>query len=154
MLIHILSSDKLKPCSEILKPDIQRRAKIFNQFLFQISGSFSSEERRLLLTELIKTNKEVFHDSLHDAGFKLLEVLSPEQAINLQSLLRLPTNKLRNFHICLSKFNAIILPSERKVSKARDPMVSPVNEETMESGCMGLNSKDDKCVNAVCISLS
>ena len=42
-------SGKLKPCSEILKPDIQ-------------------QERRLLLTELIKTNKEV---SLWDAGFKL-----------------------------------------------------------------------------------
>ena len=89
-------SDKLKPCSEILKADIQRRAKIFNQILSQISGSSSSEERRLLLTELIKTNKDVFHDSLQDAGFKVLEVLSPEQAIDVQSLLRMPTNKLIN----------------------------------------------------------
>ena len=140
-------SDKLKPCSDILKPDIPRRAKIFNQILSQITGSSSSEGGRLLLTELIKTNKDIFHDSLPDAGFKLLEVLSPEQAINVQSLLRMPTNKLRNLRICLSKFNANILPSERQIRKARDPMVSHVNEETIDSGFMGLKkSKDDECV--------
>ena len=36
---------------------------------------------------------------------------------------------------------------ERQIRKDRDPMVSHVNEETIDSGFMGLKkSKDDECV--------
>ena len=57
----------------------------------------------------------MFGKSLNAAGFHLLETLTPTQAINIQSLLRLPTNNVRNLQIYLSNFNMNILPSERKM---------------------------------------
>ena len=140
-------STKTKPCSEINKRDIQKRAKLLGTFTCYLAGSSSNEERLLLFTEFIKANKDLFKDSLQKAGFKLLEVLSAEQAISMQSLLRIPTNKVRNLRVFLSKFNANVLPSERQVKKERAPMVSHVNSQSIESGFLGLKkNKNDNTV--------
>ena len=83
-------------CSEINKKEIQRRAKFIDNVSCAVAGSSSVEQWQLLYTELIKLNKEFFKQPVKDAGFDLLEKLIPEQAINMQTLLHLPTNKLRN----------------------------------------------------------
>ena len=96
---------------------------------------------------MVKANKDLFRNVLEKAGFKL-EVLSAEQAINLQSLLRMPTNKVRNLRLCLGKFGANILPSECHIRKVRAPMVSHVNEEAVETGFMGLRrTKNDDSIS-------
>ena len=137
-----------KTCSGIGKKDIRKRAKLLSQISCHIAGSSSNEERSLLFAEVIKANKELFKNALQKAGFKLMEVLSAEQTISMQSLLRMPTNKIRNLRICLSKFNVNILPSERQIRKKRAPMVSHVDVESVESGFLGLKkTKNDENVS-------
>ena len=60
----------------------------------------------------------------------------------------MPTNKVGNLRLCLGKFGANILPSERQIRKVRAPMVSHVNEEAVETGFMVLRrTKNDDSVS-------
>ena len=40
-------------------------------------------DKKVLYTELIRLNKDVFEDALKDAGFSLMETLNALQAINI-----------------------------------------------------------------------
>ena len=108
------------------------------KFLCHTSGSSSIDERCLLLTEFLKSNKELTKQAITKAGFKILDTLSAEHTISLQSLLRMPTNKMRNLRIFLNKLDVNILPSERKVREVKAPMISHINEDAVESGYIGL----------------
>ena len=122
-------------CSQISQIDVQKRAKFIDNLSTKISSPAlipSDDEKQILYTELIRLNKETFHKSLKDAGFSLMEVLTPTQAINIQSLLRLPTNKIRNLRVCLSNLN---------LKKEKEPVVSHVNVTTVESSFIGLRQK-------------
>ena len=129
------------------KRDLRKRPKILGKFSCYLAGSSSNEELALLLSEFMKANKDLCKDALQQAGIKLLDTLTVQQTITLQSLLRMPTNKIRNLRIFLSKFNVNIFPSERKVREERTPMVSHVNKEAVESGFIGLKkTKNEKVV--------
>ena len=142
--IYFEVPEQNKICSEINKKEIQRRAKFIDDVSSAVAGSSSVEQRQLLYTELIKQNKEFFKQPVKNAGFDLMEKLTPEQTINMQTLLRLPTNKVRNLRTCLSNFNVNVLPSERKIRKAKTPLVSHVEKAKVESGFMGLKkTKND-----------
>ena len=130
--------EKHKNCSEINKKEIQRRAKFIDNISCAVAGSSSVEQRQLLYAELIKLNKEFFKQPVKDDDFDLLEKLTPEQAINMPTLLRLPTNKLRNLRISLPNLNVNVLPSERKMRKVKAPLVSHVDGSKVETGFMGL----------------
>ena len=117
-----------------------------------IAGSSSNAEQSLLFAEVIKANKELFKNALQKAGFKL-EVLSAEQTISMQPPLRMPTNKIRNLRICLSKFNVNILSSERQIRKKRAPMLSHVDVESVESGFLGLKKTKNDANVSMCAHL-
>ena len=145
--IYFEVSSKTKTCYEIGKRDLQKQDKILSKCSCYLAGSLSNEERALHLSEFMKANKDLCKDALQQAGFKLLDTLTVQQTITLQSLLRMPTNKRRNLWIFLSKFNVNILPSKRKVREERTPMVSHVKEEAVESRFIGLKkTKNEKVV--------
>ena len=78
---------------------------------------------------------------MKDAGFSLMETLTPTQAIYGQSLLLLPTNKVRNLRVCLSNMNMNIFPSEKQLRKEKAPCVSHIKVSLVESGFIGLKRK-------------
>ena len=103
-------------CSQTSRKEVQKRAKFIDDVALAVSSPVPNiDEKQLLYTELIRVNKETFQKSLKNAGFSLMETLTPTQAINIQSLLRLPTNKVRNLRLCLSNMNMNIFPSEKQL---------------------------------------
>ena len=126
--IYFEVPEQNKTCSEINKKEIQKRTNFIDDVSCAVAGSASVEQRQILYIELIKLNKEIFKQPVKNAGFDLMEKLIPEQTINIQTLLQLPTNKLRNLRTCLSNFNVNILPSEQKLGKLKAPLVSHVAE--------------------------
>ena len=73
------------------------------------------------------------------------QVLTPIQAVSLQAILRLSNNKVRNMRSCLNNLNMNIWPSERKTRKAKDPLVSHVQADAVETGMiMMLKKKSDE----------
>ena len=103
-------------CSAVTKKEVQKRAKFINDICCLVAGSSCLEEQQILYIELIKVNKDVFKHSLKDAGFDLVEVLTPMQTINMQTLLRISSNNCEIYE-CLSNFNLNVLASERKMSE-------------------------------------
>ena len=77
-----------------------------------------------------------------------METLTAVQAISIQSLLRLPTNKVRNVQISVSNLHMNILPSEKKMRKEKAPLVSHVSANAVGSGSIGLRKTkhDDNVV--------
>ena len=135
-----------KPCSSVSKKEVQKRVKLVDNMAGNVAGSI--DDKKILYTELIKLNKNPFQDALKDAGFNLMETLTAVQAINIQSLLRLPTNKVRNLRISLSNLGMNIFPSERKIRKEKAPLVSHISANAGESGTIGLRKTkhDDNVV--------
>ena len=134
-----------KTCSGIGKKNIRKRAKLLSQISCHIAT---------LLGHHLMKNDPCYLPKLSSRIRNCLkmqfrkQVLSAEQTISMQSLLRMPTNKIRNLRICLSKFNVNILPSERQIRKKRAPMVSHVDVESVESGFLGLKkTKNDENVS-------
>ena len=76
------------------KKEVQKRAKFIDDFSCAVAGSSSEKECTSIYTEYFKYKKYVFKPALKNAGFDLMETLTPEQTINVQTLLRMPTNKL------------------------------------------------------------
>ena len=107
---HTISSDAefaehKMACSQTSMKEVQKRAKFIDDVALPVSSPVPNiDEKQLLYTELIRVNKETLQKFLKSAGFSLMERLTPTQAINIQSLLHLPTNKVRNLRLCLSKY--------------------------------------------------
>ena len=73
-----------KLCSAVTKKEIQKKAKLIGSVVCAVAGSSSdSKERELLYTELIKQNKDVFKNPIRNAGFDLMETLTPDQTANM-----------------------------------------------------------------------
>ena len=129
-----------EPSSMVTKKEIQRRAKFGMKLISKIAGpEDNGKEKELVLTEMIRANKELFMRAAEKAGIPLLQMLSPEQAANIRSLMRLPMNKVRSLRRCLSNLNANIFPSERKMRVVQSNRVSHVVKSAVESGFMGLH---------------
>ena len=99
----------------------------------------NNEETRLVLTEMIKQNRDLFLRAAESARMPMLQMLSPEQAVNLKSLMRLPMNKIQNLRCCLSNLNMNMIPSEQKVRNAQAPLVAHVDKSSVEAGLIGLH---------------
>ena len=112
------------PCSQVTKHEIRKRSQRVNYFASQLSGSACDEERGLLYADLILTNKSLFRGCLEEAGFQLLSRITPEDAVALQTLLRMTRSSFRNLRLCLSNLDANILPSEGQTEKEKKPMAS------------------------------
>ena len=87
-------------------------AKLLDTVASKVAGG-SEDEKKLLYTEVIQLNKDMFKIGLK--GFCIMDTLTAAQTVNIQSLLSLPMNKVRNLCISLSKLNINIFPLERKM---------------------------------------
>ena len=129
-----------EPASKINKKEVQKRGRFAMDVLGKISSPHNDEsEKELVLTEMIKSNKELFIRAAENAGVSTLRMLTPEQAVNIRSLMRLPMNKVRNLRSCLSNLKVNIFPSERKMRNFQRPLTSHVNAMSVETGFMGLH---------------
>ena len=107
------------------------------------------ESTSILYTELVRLNRDIFVKAIKEGGIDVMETITAKDAMSIQSLQRLPTNKIRNLRICLSNLCMNILLSERKMRKAKEPIVSHINENAVETGFIGLKQiKNDKHVTA------
>ena len=114
------------------KKEIQKRV----HFIDDIADNISSGQSLVLYSELVNLNKKVFT--------KILQV-SAKDAVTMQSLLRLPTNKMRNLHVCLNNLKMNILPSEWKMNKERYSLATHIKE--VETGFIGKAYKEwSKCI--------
>ena len=104
-----------EPASKISKKQIKRRAESAMQLISAIAGGDTTDQE-LVISEMINLNKGLFDKLLPRAEC----VMTAEQAISIQSLLRLPTNKFRNLRRCLNNMDLNILPSVRKFSKIKN----------------------------------
>ena len=137
----------IAPCSKISRKEVQKRAKFIDDVACCVAKT--TEDVGLLNTELIRQKKDVFINSLKDSGIMVMETLTPKDAVSIQSLLRLPTNKVRNLRTCRSKLSANIFPSERKMRKESAHHVSLINKNSVETGFIGLRcTKNEENVTA------
>lgn len=99
-----------EPSSKINKKEIQKRAKFGMKLIAKISSpEENDEETKLVLTEMIKQNRDLFLRAAESAGMPILQMLSPEQAVNLKSLMRLPMTA----HEQNSKFTSMFIKPKR-----------------------------------------
>ena len=128
--------------SEVGKKELQRQAKFLMDVAVNVASASSTnevvteKETDLALTEMVNLNKERFHNIFIQAKMNTNTVMTSTEAVSLQSLLRLPTNKVRNLRHILTNLNMNILPSERKMRGVQKSLVSHVHD--VESGLMGL----------------
>ena len=79
------------------KKEVQKRAKfIYDVTEYVASSSKDEAETKIVLTELVCLNKPMFKDIINTSGIDMSVRLATAQAVNMQSLLRLSTNKIRN----------------------------------------------------------
>ena len=142
MHVYAELSDDVNPCSKVTKKEVQKRAKFIDDVALKISCSSSKnnndEEKRVLYTELVQQHRYLLRDVLENAGLNIYETLTSEQTLDMQTLLRMPTNNLRNLRTGLNNFSIDILPSERKMRMIKAPKTSHVSEDKIESGFIGL----------------
>ena len=108
-----------EPYTKLSRKEVQKRAKFVNDITCNVANSVSSDtpdkESEILYTELIRLNPDLFQKPLKEAGLHIMDTMLPSDAIDLQSILRLPNNKVRNLSVCLSNLKMNILPYERKI---------------------------------------
>ena len=116
----------------LTKKEIQKRVHFIEDIADNISSGQSSLYSELLYSELVNLNKKVFTE-IYDIS---IVKLSAKDAVTMQSLLRLPTNKMRNLRVCLNNLKMNILPPERKMNKERYSLANHMKE--VETGFIGL----------------
>ena len=107
----------------LTKKEIQKRVHFIEDIADNISGGQSS----VLYSELVNLNKKVITEILQESDISIVK-LSAKDAVTMQSLLCLPTNKMRNLHVCLNHLKMNILPSERKMNKERYSLATHMKE--------------------------
>ncbi len=86
-----------EPASQISLKKVQKRAKYGMELLSNIASDNNDDAKTLLvITEMIKVNKAIFIKAAEKAGIPMVTQLTQEQAINIQSLMCLPMNKVRS----------------------------------------------------------
>ncbi len=130
-----------QPAARINKKEVQKRGRYTMTLLGKNSSPLDDDEesKELVLAEMIKTNRDLFIRAAGKAGLPMLQTLTPEQAVNIKSLIRLPMNKVRNLRSCLSTLKVNILPSERKMRRVQQPLTSHVDQASVEAAYMGLH---------------
>ena len=130
-------STELAPSSTVTRKVIQSRARYAMEIIGVLASPTNDEaETQLLITEMMRCNSSIFNKAGEKAGVQAPQLLSPEQAVSIQSLLRLPMNKVRNLRRGLANLN--VFPSERKMRAVQKNKTTHVSSLMVESGLMGL----------------
>ena len=135
-----------KPAALVSLQSIRIRAKFIDDVTVAASGSQLDDDLKRVYTEVIKQRKPLFIDCLKEAGIRVSGELTAEQTINLQSLLRMTNNQMRNMRVIFDKFDLNHLASDRQTCKLKRKMTEHVSVEKVETGFIGLHKtkKDEK----------
>ena len=72
---------------------------------FAAASETDQDEKNVqaLIVQMMKQNPHLFSAAAEEAEICNTKQLSPQAAVNLQSLLRIPDNKIRNMRVALNK---------------------------------------------------
>ena len=131
----------------VSKRHVNNRANSTLKFFTAMSGSNETSEKVQLLTQVIKKDKLTFLDAIKKAGIHVQRRMTVTQAVQMTSLLRLSTSKLRDMRNVLRNTGmANFLPSEPKIRKEQTSLTSHISKEKVEIGKALLQTKsgDDR----------
>ena len=131
------------PASSVGKKELQKRSNfVYDVSEYVASSSKEKSETKLLLTELVRIHKLLFQETFADSGLDTSVSMTPTEAVSMQYLLRLPTNKVRNLRHILSNVDMNILPSERKM---RSSIISRCTCTYCRKWSNGFNAHRKRC---------
>ena len=93
----------------------------------------------------MRIKPEVFSEALDEAGICETKMITPNDAANIQSLLHLTDNIMRDLSVMLKNAGTHIIPSERQRKKVKSGRTTHVASDKLESGEMYMKrfQKDD-----------
>ena len=98
------------PASSVGKKELLKRSNfVYDVSEYVASPSKEKSETKLLLTELVRIHKPLFQEMFANSGLDTSVSMIPTEDVSMQSLLRLPTNKVRNLRHILSNLDMNIL---------------------------------------------
>ena len=86
----------------------------------------------------MRIKPHVFATALEEAGICKTKMITPNDAVDIQSLLRLTDNKMRDLTLMLKNAGTHIIPSERQRKKVKVSRTTHVAKEKLETGQMYL----------------
>ena len=105
-------------------------------FVAASEGSHNNENNIKTLVEMMKQQPKLFAQTAEEAGISSTIMLTPKAAVELQSLLRITDNKMRDLRTILSNCSANVIPSGRKMDRVRKEKVAHVEKSKLECGEM------------------
>ena len=121
-----------------------------------ISGSQSLQDKKTLVAQMIRQDKALFTDALDSIGIHVQRRMSVDHAVQMASLLRLSTKKLRDVRKFLKNSGiGNFLPSEDKIRETQLNLTNYLKPEHFEMGKMLLQTKanDEKLQNKAYIKI-
>ena len=100
--------------------------------------SQDDEQLKDLLVKMMRIKPHVFATALEEAGICKTKMITPNDAVNIQLLLRLTDNKMRDLTLMLKNAGTHIIPSERQRKKVKVSRTTHVDTEKLETGQMYL----------------
>ena len=131
--------------SQVSREEKRSRGLVLDDVITRLSCGTVSEvdkkaERAMLMTSFLKYRRDEALVWAKEANLTQ-QVLTPIQAVSLQAILRLSNNKVRNMRTCLNSLNMNVWTSEKKMKKAKDPLVSHVQPNAVETGMVMMLKK-------------
>ena len=146
---HVQSAGRRKYIAEIpirqrndcSRQELWRRANdrltVLN-FMSAADGSQDDEQLKDLLVKMMRIKPHVFATALEEAGICKTKMITPNDAVDIHSLLRLTDNKMRDLTLMLKNAGTHIIPSERQRKKVKVSRTTHVAKEKLEIGQMYL----------------
>ena len=146
--------------SQVSLKEIGRRSSLATQILALVSGcpalptegNVDEDQMEVLLARMAKTYPLLFRRVAERSGMTFFRQMSPEEGVNLCSLLRLPMKSFRSLRIVLSNMGFNFLPSEPKMRSVQRELTQHLDESQVcvESEYMVLSGgKIDKVMGTV-----
>ena len=116
---------------------LYKRVDSLKKFLSALSRSDENSELLLLLSKFGKTNRSLFVAAAEKVGLKVQQRMTPSEATQMQSLLRLSNHKMRELRRILKNTNiGNFLPSETKIRKVQADLTQHLSIKKVDCGKM------------------
>ena len=131
------------------RQELWRRARdgvTMLNFVSAADGFQSDEKLKGILVGMMRLKPDVFAEALEEAKICTTKMITPSVAVNVQSLLRLTDNKMRELRLMLKNAGTHVIPSERQMQKIKGKKTEHVSLEKLETGEMYLKrmQKDEQ----------
>ena len=128
--------------SKVTKRQVRNNAKSALSVISNIAGSEAKQDKQTLVVQMIRQDKTLFTDALGSIGLHVRQKMSVNHAVQMASLLRLSTKKMREVRTFLNQTGiGNFLPSENKVREAQSDLTEYLKQENFEMGKVPLETK-------------